>query len=56
MRQIRFRPIDEELNDLHTPLAVTLSEDDDENDVSILSHGFTVNGWLRAWYRSCCDS
>ena len=42
---VRFRPIDEELNDLHTPLAVTLSEDDDENDVSLSVHGF----WSRAY-------
>lgn len=30
----RFRPINEELNSLHTPLTFTLSEDDRETEVS----------------------
>ena len=38
VRMIKIRPIDEELNYLHEPLAVTVSEDD--NDVSPeLGHG-----------------
>jgi hypothetical protein len=31
---MRFRPIDEELKNLHEPVAVTISEDDD-TDVSL---------------------